>query len=347
MAEGRKKEFPEPPTRPRTCGVLYARDDNRNFYCVDGEEPDLGYGAHSVPGGRIKNPEAYAKYEETRKQAKQGPKARKEKKAEQREQAKKEKPKKPTIRSKRWKNNSGPDDMGDFDGVEDEPGVEMENEESALQHDWVTANDRLELITGVESPTLQATAKEFSPAAFKIQEAKQGKKSSLNHRGKGTPNPKTRKNNLSKSQVDDDEAQLGLGFDPSFNMDSVIQSPMVDPINPPDGLHAVDLTALSLEPALQGSTKTTSHIFAFESGSTWGANSHGGIGASEWGVTSNSPRLESNSWNIASSAAGESKGFASALPTSFLSLPSNGNSWGGFGTASTLNGGDQRGSTGD
>ena len=46
---------------PRTCGVLYVKDDNGNYVSADGCEADQGYGAHSVPGGRVKNPFAYAK----------------------------------------------------------------------------------------------------------------------------------------------------------------------------------------------------------------------------------------------------------------------------------------------
>ena len=35
---------------------------------ADGCEGDLGYGAHSVPGGRVKNPEAYAKFSQQQQQ---------------------------------------------------------------------------------------------------------------------------------------------------------------------------------------------------------------------------------------------------------------------------------------
>lgn len=46
---------------PRTCGVLY-KLDHGIYVCADGCEADQGYGAHSVPGGRLKNPQAHAKY---------------------------------------------------------------------------------------------------------------------------------------------------------------------------------------------------------------------------------------------------------------------------------------------
>lgn len=47
---------------PRTCGVLYKLDDHGNYTCADGCDADLGYGAHSVPGGRVRNPIAYVPY---------------------------------------------------------------------------------------------------------------------------------------------------------------------------------------------------------------------------------------------------------------------------------------------
>jgi hypothetical protein len=119
-----------------------------------------------------------------------------------------------------------------------------------------------------------------------------------------------------------------------------MQSPAINPADPSDGFGAVDLTALSLEPALKGPAKT-SNIFAFESGSTWGANNHGGgSGGSEWGA-SNSREPNSNNWDLPSSVG--QNNFSSALPASFLSLPSTGNAWGGFSTP----GGDQTKSTGD
>ena len=113
--------------------------------------------------------------------------------------------------------------------------------------------------------------------------------------------------------------QFGLGFDPTLNMDSMMQSPSLEPS---DGLNAVDLTTLSLEPALQTSSKASHNIFAFESGSTWG-NSEG-AGTNDWSMPSGTNTNE-------------------VTPTSFLSL-SSGNAWGGFGNA--LNG-DRSPTTGD
>jgi len=46
---------------PRTCGVLYKMEKGGNYLNVDGCEPDNGYGAYRLPGGKVKNPGAYAK----------------------------------------------------------------------------------------------------------------------------------------------------------------------------------------------------------------------------------------------------------------------------------------------
>lgn len=106
-----------------------------------------------------------------------------------------------------------------------------------------------------------------------------------------------------------------------------MQSPSMDPT---EGLNGVDLASLSLEPALKGPAKT-SHIFAFESGATWGtSNSDGG---NDWGVPS-----------VAAFASVESKA-KGAIPASFLSL-SSGNTWGAFGATTSLSG-EHANSTGE
>lgn len=44
----------------RTRGILYKIDKSGNYHNVDESEPDDGFGAHLVPGGKIKNPGAHA-----------------------------------------------------------------------------------------------------------------------------------------------------------------------------------------------------------------------------------------------------------------------------------------------
>jgi hypothetical protein len=98
-----------------------------------------------------------------------------------------------------------------------------------------------------------------------------------------------------------------------------MQSPSIDAT---EGLNGVDLTTISLEPALKGPSKP-SHIFAFESGATW--------------VTSNAEDV--NDWGVplvGAFASGASKANG-AMPASFLSL-SSGSAWGGYGATTSLTG---------
>lgn len=130
---------------PRTCGVLYARDESGNCYAVDGCDGDVGYGAYSVPGGPTKNPEAYAKFLEKHQNYR----------------------------------HDVPDDVVDDYLCDSEPYNAQVDEGVTLQTgfqiaepapapkiiDWVKPNEKIELVTGVDdSPTLQATAREWAPS---------------------------------------------------------------------------------------------------------------------------------------------------------------------------------------
>jgi hypothetical protein len=112
---------------------------------MDGCEGDLGYGTHSVPGGRTKNPEDYANFVESQKHIHQ-------------------------------------EDINMFDNHH----MEASYEEDALNQDSAPAvtlhtgfsvpepkelkldvkpNKKIELRTGInDSPTLQATAREWAPS---------------------------------------------------------------------------------------------------------------------------------------------------------------------------------------
>ena len=76
---------------------------------------------------------------------------------------------------------------------------------------------------------------------------------------------------------------MGLGFDPTENMDSVIQSPSakMDPAASSSQLEGVDFGSLGLDPPLCGVNKATNHnhIFAFGSSATWGT----GGASNDWG----------------------------------------------------------------
>lgn len=117
--------------------------------------------------------------------------------------------------------------------------------------------------------------------------------------------------------------QLGLGFDPTLHMDSMMQSPAAGPAT---NLDPVDFGPLSLEPAMQTSAQNTHSIFAFESGSTWGSGNTGAH--SDWGIPSSSANI----------FASTDPNGGPAVATSFLSLASS-NTWGNALSGSPYHGG--------
>jgi hypothetical protein len=142
-AETRKGKIILPRKFPRTCGVLFSRDRKGNLSCADGCDGDLGYGVHSVPGGRMKNAEAYATYIQDQKLMKEDIVAV----------------------------YVDPLHNGAFEGtsVKQDHSMPLQTgfqiaEMKEPRHDWIKPNEKIELITGVdESPTLQATAREWAP----------------------------------------------------------------------------------------------------------------------------------------------------------------------------------------
>jgi len=287
-SDTRKVKIAEPRKLPRTCGVLYSREKKGGFYCVDGCEGDLGYGVHSIPGGRVKNSEAYSNDIDSQNLIKQENMVKYDSMKHGR-----------SLNSKIMNNEND---------VTLETGFHISKAKEP-KHDWIKPNEKIELITGVEdSPTLQATAREFAPSHTAI---------ALAEREKMTLSSVGGSDDDDDEHDDDDVTPLGLGFDPALNMDSVMQSPSIDVS---DGLNAVDLTTLSLEPALKGPAKN-SHIFAFESGATWGASNS--EGNNDWGLHSGSSTFGNGTSNNV------------GVPATFLSL-TTGNTWGGFGTS--LNG---------
>ena len=131
---------------PRTCGVLYARDESGNCYCADGCDGDVGYGSHSVPGGRSRNPEAYSKYLETRKQMHTD---------------------EPPLYDDQYGKEAFDSEshLQDVQAIALQTGFSMPPEEKEQKIDWVKPNEKIVLMTGVDdSPTLQATAKEWAPS---------------------------------------------------------------------------------------------------------------------------------------------------------------------------------------
>ena len=128
---------------PRTCGVLYIRDEKGNCYSADGCDGDQGYGCHGVPGGRTRNPIAFAKVEGQRAQA----------------------------------TDNADEYIMDVDDAEQVlQGYTSPEKAQEKVIDWVKPNEKIELLTGVQdSPTLQATAMPWAPSQAALSAAKERK----------------------------------------------------------------------------------------------------------------------------------------------------------------------------
>ena len=275
------KKKPINPTRrlPRTCGVLYARDDNGNCYCADECDGDLGYGAHSVPGGRTRNPEAFADFVKQQ----QVLRSREEKQSDD-----------GAIGG--LKNYDGYDnsyeEYNDHYGSEAGGNVTLYtglNLDEELIHpepvEYVRADDKLELVTGVDdSPTLKPTAKEWAPSQAALAAA-----AAAAAAAKSGQTEKVVDTSGDIDEDDVDDGPLGLGFDPTMDMDFVMQSPSHEDDHD-DHLQSVAISALALEPPVFSTATATSngprHIFAFGSSGTWGMDQVSGTGGTDWKVPS-------------------------------------------------------------
>lgn len=129
---------------------------------------------------------------------------------------------------------------------------------------------------------------------------------------------------------------IGLGFDPTENMDSVIQSPSSRPdANAVSQLEGIDFGALGLAPALGGdniSNGNNNHIFAFGSSGTWGsAGDNHDWGAGLLGGHNAKPASASRLFGGLLESTPESDASPSPLDgnhDAFLSLATSGNTWG-------------------
>jgi hypothetical protein len=311
---------------PRTCGVLYRRDEHGNCYCADDCDGDLGYGSHSVPGGRAHNPTAYAQFVHQHYRG-GGP------------------TKSDTNTAIRGGEAVGDDPdalqyYGAYGGADGDaallytgynPSEEKDEDEEQPfvppePIEYVRGDDKLELVTGVDdSPSLKPTAKEFAPsqaalAAARAAMRKEGMESSEEEekKGRGPLRGEDRLNEEGNEGADDD-GSLGLGFDPTLDMDFVMRSPSHD-LDDRKRVESLAISDLVLDPsafAVASSSVAAAsagvssdgprHIFAFGSSGTWGTgvvghhrlpvSSSSGVGGIAGGV---------GTWTI--SGAGEDDG---------------------------------------
>lgn len=241
---------------PRTLGVLYARNEKGELYCKDECDGDLGYGCHSVPGGRVFNADAYQTLLDEN--------------------------------TELFKNQTGIDDGYDAafggstngnNGLGLQTGFNLEELPQPLE--WVKADDKLELVTGVDdSPTLKPTAKEWAPsqAALAAAAAAASTLRENAHVETAMDSPE----DVVEEDLEEDEVNSGLGFDPMQDIDFMSSPPNL-PL-PEDAIASVDLKALTLEPSAYSSADTTAknNIFTFGS-TTWGSSGAIDQGTLGWG----------------------------------------------------------------
>lgn len=277
---------------PRTCGVLFSRDENGNYLSVDECEGDQGYGCHAVPGGKVRNQAAYA-----------------------------------TFQEKRLAENV--DDSLEYNFKEDQDndnGLQGYSSSEKVREpepviDWVKPNEKIELLTGVQdSPTLKPTAVPWAPSQAALAAAVAAKDTDTTEKvPKSSASVDSGLNHSVNDEDDgvdeDSDVYVGLGFDPN-NVTSLMSSPGMRAQNAK--LDTVDLESLGLVPPANNGKPDgqSSNIFAFGSSSTWG--SVGNNNASDnWTMLGNTSRIN-----------GSVEGQEKAVNTpSFLSLSSN-NTWG-------------------
>jgi len=301
---------------PRTCGVLYARGTKGNFYCADGCEGDLGYGMHSVPGGRSRNPEAYTKF------------------IEQHQQMLQNNGDEEGYDKEYGKNNNNNIMYESEDYPQDGDGdvalhTGFNPDEAPEPVEWIKADDKIELVTGVDdSPTLKPTAKEWAPSQAALAAAAAAAKRD-EASGKSMNNSIDTPDDVDTAEEeedDDDDAPIGLGFDPTQDMHFVMHSPSAEDENRDSRLASLNMNALSLEPPVYASatTNTTTaprNIFSFGTSGTWGSGESAGAGNSDWGVP-----VVGNAGGLFGTEAFSGEKATDATAT-FLNLPHS-NSWG-------------------
>jgi len=349
---------------PRSCGVLYKRDANGQFVSADGCEGDQGYGAHSVPGGRLRNSKAYSALKQ------KGRALGKQEKNNSTAAFTSNPPTDgfdtPAYLGRHAHSHPGlSSSTGDYDynrGLnrshfmrksQQQPmagtfaDTSPEFPSSVLN--VVTGDEKLDLLSGLDaSPKLQATAAAWAPSEAVLALAAANSQKTEGDRISPPPQELDSESHedISESEFhamnalalidnesghDEEECHLeaspsiglGLGFDPSQNMDSLMMSPAMEDETPHDvpGLSNFDLKESAALP------KSSSNSFL-------GTTSI--LGSSTWGTSAagNSNTMGSlSNWDLLGRAEDDIQKQQS--PSAFLSLGQN--TW-GSGTAKSFNG---------
>ena len=330
---------------PRTCGVLYTRDEHGSYISVDGCDGDQGYGYHLFPGGRIRNVKAYEEYEKEHLEG--------------------------TLMDNNDTNTVGSKRLVHINSLENGSGYrpslaalnrshfmrKPQSHQSVGVSDETTfssllkGDEKLDLLTDLdESPKLQATAAVWAPsqavlqltAAKMISQQPSSNQESIHHddeiseTGLHAMNAMAIIDNVMHTEEEEEDQEddhskrhfgespsvgLGLGFDPTKNMDSVMMSPSMDGVDPND----LNISNLELSPenssnmAVSGSTKSilSSSPWATTNTITTGNSANSSMGSlSNWDFTSHRSKNA------------ESKNEPSASFLSFGGLGGNQNTWG-------------------
>lgn len=297
---------------PRTCGVLYVRDAKGRFISADGCEGDQGYGAHSVPGGKIRNPQAYSEYKQREKslrQVKKSPRLSPSSKnvdatfgPQTHQTTTLTSSMKGYDYSKRSLNRS--DFMRKSKLATNTDGTNTSKGQTSLNVvDNFTGNDELDLLSGIEaSPKLQATAAAWAPseAVLALATTKKNKSDDISLDNKSEDDIINESvhdmhdlslsengDHLKKNEDLESSIGLGLGFDPS-NL-SMMMSPALNGEADPSIAH---LGNFGLdEPALP---KSSSNSMLSAAGILGG-------GTSTWGATNGSSMGSLSNWDVRSS----------------------------------------------
>jgi hypothetical protein len=335
---------------PRTCGVLYTRDENGSYLSVDGCDGDQGYGYHLFPGGRIRNAKAYEEYEK--------------------EQETLNHNKNIATGSKRlFQMHPHSDGSGHIRPSVSTPlnrshfmrkpqsksvGVSDDTAVSSFKGD-----EKLDLLTGLdESPKLQATAAVWAPsqAVLDITAAKMkmqqpiSSQENIHHKDDFGEMRRHGMNTMSimdnvmitkaEGEEEDDSKHhfgdspsigLGLGFDPTKNTDSVIMSPTMDGINSND----LNISNLELSPE-KSSSATVSGTKSILGSSPWTTTANSS-GITTGNSIPNPPMGSLSDWDFTSHQSKNAETSKKESSSSFLSfggLGGNQNTWGSTGNLS-------------
>lgn len=288
---------------PRTCGVLYKYNENGEIVSADGCDGDRGYGAHSVPGGRIKNPKAYAVI--------------KQKELESSRHHTKHPRMKHSIDATSNEQNYGQGLTRShfMRKTSHQPSNSTDSDVPSSIVEVLRGDEKLDLLSNLEaSPKLQATAAAWAPSqavlALTATNATHVSRDAISsdHDGDMESCDQISESGVHAMNaialIDTDSVQdilehgepspsidLGLGFDPSKNMDSLMMSPATGAETPTK----LDLADLKLKESPSQTRSTSNPFIASNSilgSSTWGT---GGNNSSTMGSLSNWDLLGSKS----------------------------------------------------